>query len=491
MTGILPSDLVYDPFDGAIVEDAIPQNGLYEYDATSGALVSTIPLPSNAEPGPFAIDPVNNWAYVADPSQSQVIVANLSNGLFGLVNTRADASAVGYDPLADDILVANSANDNVTVIAASNHSVVGSVPVGGDPDSIGFDPVAGEMYVSNAGTDNITLLNATTLAAAGSVPVGTAPGPSFYDSITGSMLVVNRGSANLSVVNATTGASRPGTPFGAAPESVTFDAATDGIAVGDADLDTVATYNATTGALQARAQLNSSPFALATDPSGSRIFVIQQVPNLLTVLNGTNLAAEATSSLPYQPSEVLYLAATGDLAITSSDDSQVAILDPSNGATLGNLSVPDPAGLVEDPAVSTIFVGTGTPAVVAISETNVTATASLSLPSQPTSLSYDPVDGLLYFSMPGAGIEFASPSPLTFEGGFGSGNFEWLLTDPVSGVLFGASVNADLSTTVLAYLPTSSRASSRTTRSAGMPTASWASTRPPATSSFRTRSTER
>ncbi len=453
-TGILPADLQYDPFDGSIVEDATPQDGLYGYDATSGSLTTYIALPANLDLGQFAIDPANNWAYVAVPAQNEVIVANLSNGVFGVLATQADASAVGYDPLAGDILVANSANDNVTVITASDHTVVGSVAVGGGPDAIGFDPASAEMYVSNAATGNITLLNATSLAVVGSLPVGLGPGPLFYDGATDSMLVVDRGSANLSVINATTGALGPGTSLGAAPESVAIEAATNGIVVGDADLDTVSTYNASTGALEARVQLNASPFALSTDPSGDRVFVIEQVPNLLTVLNGTTLSVEASYPLPYQPSDVLYLVATGDLAIESVDDSQVAVLDPSDGTTLGNLSVPDPQGLAEDPSLSTIFVGDFTPSILAISETTVAVTGTLPLSNEAASISYDPVDGLLYISFAGAPTEYALPSTLVVEGSLtGVGDVTWARADPTSGVVFAVGANANLSVTVLTFAP--------------------------------------
>ena len=74
---------------------------------------------------------------------------------------------------ADEVLVANSSSDSVSVIDTSSNDVVGSpITVGDDPTAIVITPDGSKAYVSNEGSDTVSVIDLAAHTTIGSpIPV--------------------------------------------------------------------------------------------------------------------------------------------------------------------------------------------------------------------------------------------------------------------------------------------------------------------------------
>ena len=98
--------------------------------------------------------------------------------------------------------VANSGDNNITVIDTNNNTVVGSILVGDGPVGIAFDPVHNRMYVTNLeGTVSVINTNNNSVDPR-PIPVGNRPYEGIaFDPLHDRMYVTNLNSNTISVID--------------------------------------------------------------------------------------------------------------------------------------------------------------------------------------------------------------------------------------------------------------------------------------------------
>jgi len=98
-------------------------------------------IPVATEPRSVAVDPNNTFAYVASPATNQVTVIKITNanpasfvaavdttvGVNGKITTGAEPWDIVISPDGNRVFVANSGQDTITVINATNRSVIGNI----------------------------------------------------------------------------------------------------------------------------------------------------------------------------------------------------------------------------------------------------------------------------------------------------------------------------------------------------------------------------
>jgi len=154
------------------------------------------------------------------------------------------AAGIAFD--GNNIWVANSGSNNVTVLSASNGSLVGTYTVGVGPRAIAFDGsnmwAAGGAYVTELSSSGATV---------GTYTVGPSPFAIAFDG--SNMWVANNGSNNVTELSSS-GATIGTYPVGSSPVAIAFDGSNMWVA-------NFASNNVT--------KLNSSGTAIGTYPAGS------------------------------------------------------------------------------------------------------------------------------------------------------------------------------------------------------------------------------
>jgi YVTN family beta-propeller protein len=86
-----------------------------------------------------------------------------------------ESTNLQFDPnFPTQMLVVNSASDNVGILDTTTDEELATIPVGTTPEQNAFDTELPQAVVTNLGSDNVTLVNTETASTA-FVPVGDAP----------------------------------------------------------------------------------------------------------------------------------------------------------------------------------------------------------------------------------------------------------------------------------------------------------------------------
>ncbi len=454
--GSQPCAMAYDSASDTMYVGDLSASYVYSVDASTGAVLSSIPVPSYVNA--LTYDPVQGVVFATLGISTLAVINTTTNTvsktLSGVTN---NPHGVIYDPSNGFVYVANKANGSVTVINATTDVVVAWLSAGSSPDWFAYDETDQTVYltVPNSGIDQIRGTSLVTLPT-----TFTQPGPIVWDSLSNELYYAPYSSAPggeaLAVFNATSDQSTSVLNFwGNYPYSLAFDpwnhevyeysGGADQINVISTALD-VGTPRIINDGVPSFGTLSqnitglSTPYSLTYDADSNSMVVTDDGSNSLSVINpltGRLVMSPSVGSSPdgvayYAPFEELFTAnsgsssysitaaATGTLLQTGAtwSNPHPALYDPLNGnvyvADNYNVSVvsgntgfrsaviqdgsPDPNGEALDPNTGYLYISSclvsGTVSVInTLTQTLVT---SLSAGSCPSAVAFDPANGNIY-----------------------------------------------------------------------------------------------
>ena len=198
-----PQGVAFNPANGLAYVANQLSNNVSVIDA-NGQLVQLIALQPSLIPGfnsPVAVAVNSNSAsanygkvYVAGSVSNTVSVIDLSFNVTNTIVTGVRPIDLAFNPVNEQLYVANLFSDDVTVIDTTTENVSTTLAVGTDPLGVGINPSNGEIYVANSGDDTVSVFDAsdnlvTTIAAVGTTPVSVT-----YHPINDEMYAVATGS---------------------------------------------------------------------------------------------------------------------------------------------------------------------------------------------------------------------------------------------------------------------------------------------------------
>ncbi len=96
-----------------------------------------------------AYDPVNQELYVANEAGDNVTVLNATTGArVADLNFTSDPLTATYVPSENEVYVSLETSHELALVDPSNNSVVSTIDLAGDPEYTVYDPVNGELYLS-------------------------------------------------------------------------------------------------------------------------------------------------------------------------------------------------------------------------------------------------------------------------------------------------------------------------------------------------------
>jgi YVTN family beta-propeller protein len=337
-------------YDGAQNELFLSNGELYDsggsvsvLNDSRNVLTPTLPTPVGTNPAGIAFDPVNDEVFVANTGNNSVsVLSSLTNDVVATIGVGDDPFGVTYDPTDQEVWVVNSGSDNVSVIDPATNAVVGSVSITADASALGiaYDSATGFLYVTESGYDQIGLINAALQTFNGTVGSGAYAASVVYDSVDHLVYVANEGDNNVTVYAQTNDTNTrvvanitiPNEPYGLA-----YDAATDEVFVSEFDSDVVEAIQPSTESVIGNVTVGITPAMMAVDTAHSTLYVNDYQEGATTVVaiapvNSTPMQEFDASGLP--SGATWYVNVTGQ---------------PSNSATVNGvaghtLDVPLPPG---------------------------------------------------------------------------------------------------------------------------------------------------
>ena len=84
-----------------------------------------------------------------------------SNTVISTVDVGERPSALAFNPSNNNIYVANTNSNNVSVIESSSNTVISTVDVGDGPSALAFNPSNNNIYVTNPVSDDVSVIETT------------------------------------------------------------------------------------------------------------------------------------------------------------------------------------------------------------------------------------------------------------------------------------------------------------------------------------------
>lgn len=283
--------------------------------------------------------------------------------------------AIAYASSTEDLFVANSGSDNVTVVSASNDSTIGSVALAalgllptaeaydsgadfvyvsgywfgactgcGGPwiaaingstnriaavntsfegvdvpdyfDCLGYNPVSTDVYVCDT-VGKLLIMNGVTDTVIGSVQVGSSPSSVAVDEFNGDTYVTNGGSDNLTVIRSATNSVVASIAVGSEPDAAAYDPANGYVYVANNASDNVTVVDGATNVVIGSIPVGCSPDALAIDPEGGIVFVANGCSNNVTVINSTTDTSTGAISVGTYPDAIAFYPTNGRVFVAN------------------------------------------------------------------------------------------------------------------------------------------------------------------------------
>lgn len=187
------------------------KNGFVYVASSVANVISAIDLSLNVQavvsvgvrPVAVCFNPVNNNIYVANLVSDSLTVLDAETLLEvsgSPLLTGIGPIAVGVNPDNGEVYAANSVGNSISVYNSSNIFLTTIAGVGNRPVSVTYNPANQSMYVVATNSNQVVQINPITHLIAAIVPVGTQPYNSFFDNANNYLYVQNRQSQSMTVI---------------------------------------------------------------------------------------------------------------------------------------------------------------------------------------------------------------------------------------------------------------------------------------------------
>jgi YVTN family beta-propeller protein len=287
---IEPHHFLYDSSNGMLYVSEQAAGKVAVINVATNKIVTNITV--GVYPAGMALDPVNNYLYVANvgdnstTNASRIIsVINVTTGaVIGNITAGLKPWILAYDPVSNVIYATNADSDNVSIIACSSNHVVGSIPVGVQPYGITYDPANNLVYVDNDNSNNISVINTTDNKVVENIPVGQNPQVSSYDPFNGYVYIPNWNTNNVSVMNGSSNHILQSIPVGTYPQVATNDWS-NVVYVTNSGSDNVTYLNGSTNAVMWNVAVGVHPAGVVYVPVNGCVYVANLFSDSISIIH--------------------------------------------------------------------------------------------------------------------------------------------------------------------------------------------------------------
>ena len=264
---------------------------------------------------------------------------------------------VTYDNAKDEVFVANSGSNNVSVVSDSSNTVVTTVDVGTQPDGMAYDSGKGEVFVSNQGSNTVSVINDTTNIVVATVAVGSGPDGVAYDSSKGEIFVADGDSSAVSVMNDTTNTVIATVGIGMWPAGVVYDGSKGEIFVANTGSYNASVISDTSNSVVATIPVGSYPHGVAYDSGKGEVLVANYGSNNMSVINDTTNSVVASVPVGSNPDSVACDSVKGEVFVTNVASNTVSVINDQDRTVGATVSVgSSPFGIAYDTREGEVFV---------------------------------------------------------------------------------------------------------------------------------------
>ena len=289
-------------------------------------------IPVGAEPQAIGYAFGNNQLYVANSVDNTVSVINGSTGtVVKTIGVGVDPDAVAFSLLRGRIYVADAGDNNITLISTANNKVVpgaSAITVGGRPSALYYNLVNNYLYVANEDDGTVTLIQTTFTGntVVGDVAVGSQPVAMAFDPVNNALYVVNSGDDTVSVLDTKSNAVTATIPVGSNPQSVAYAGASNLVYVANADDNNVSVISPLTGKVVKDIAVGLDPQSLVYAPTNGVVYVANLVDNNVSLISATKNKVIKTVAVGNSPIAMAFDSQNSNVYVANIADNTVSVL---------------------------------------------------------------------------------------------------------------------------------------------------------------------
>ncbi len=339
------------------------EGNLIQYvNAKNLSLVATLNVGPVYVPYMSVWNPVNGLIYAigvgANNARVLYVISPGNHTLLAKVPLpQSNLNGLAVNPVTGYVYITAGPPNPLYVVFPPDNFVMGVFVGQLTPGGMVYDSVNNYIFVTLTTANSVAVIDASTMKIVKFINTGLLPqGISIVPS-NGMIYVANFRNFTLSAINPATLNTTAVIPVGKGPTSMAYNPFNGYLYVANYQSDTVSVVNVKTGQLVMNIQAGLGPNGIVFSPATKMVYVSNYVSKSIWVINASSNQVVDTINLNFNPTFL----------------------------TLGNDNV-------------TLIVG-GPNQLLLIKANNVSSQRAISLPANPTSVVYDPVNGLYYVSL--------------------------------------------------------------------------------------------
>ena len=300
----------------------------------------TIPV-HGIGPWGIAYNPVNNNLYVANSESSTVsVISGSSNSVVSSILVGRHPISIAYIPPSNKLYVTNALSNDVTVINGATNKVIKNIPVGGIPIGIAYNPSNNDAYVANGGNNSVSVIDTSIDSVIRTISLDTVlPPPSLfeplfvaYDSTNGGMYV--SGYPQVSVINSATNADvmdkrMPPPIADSVAYGLVYSPISNRIYVAVYGSDVVVRLNPETNQFEGSAiTVGDAPASIGRNPSNNNLYVTNSDSGSVSVINPTTNVVTGTIPAGLTPAGIAFNSNNNHIYVTNYGTNTVSVIHP-------------------------------------------------------------------------------------------------------------------------------------------------------------------
>ncbi|MCI4364084.1 MAG: YncE family protein [Thermoplasmata archaeon] len=300
--------------------------------ASHGAIARVLAsIAVGSAPEGIAVDAGNSEVYVANTASNNVsVIAAPSRQVVATVPVGPQPFGITYDAGKGEIFVATS--PNVSVISDATNRVVATVGISDGLRGAVYDPGTGEVYVASVGNNalnqaHVYVISDSTNTVVATIQItGSQLYDLAYDPATGRVLVANYYDSSLAVISDATHtvvgrvAPIPGV------RGVTYDSGTKEILTANWGAQNLTRVSGANDTIVGSVGLGSNPRGVAYDSRGGMVFVTNEGSNNVSIISDTSHGVVGTLSVGSNPRGIAYDLGRGELFVANQASNNVSVL---------------------------------------------------------------------------------------------------------------------------------------------------------------------
>lgn len=444
-----PLSLAYDGDNGNLYVVQHSANSLSVINATRNEVVATIVVPpayaSDAEGlDDIVYDSATQELFVTDYAGGSVRVYNATNDTNVANINSIDPTGIACNPSVHEVYVAE--DGYLQVISDRENKEIAHGHTGSYPEGVAFVGGEDEVFVANSGSNNVSVISTSSFRTVANISVGTYPLSVLYDPTEGLVFVANSGSNNMSVISEISNKVGSSIETGVDPAAMADDPGKGSIYVGLVD-SRMAVYSVSTLRQTALFWIGFSPVAIAYDSAMGELFVAS-INGVVSVISARTNTIVANIAVGESPDGLVYDAAKGEIFVANQGSDNLSVISDSTNRVSTSIPVAtEPSALAYDPQSGEIFVADfSTENVSVVSDLTNSVVATINVGGTPRTLTFDGATDEIFVGLADGMSVLSTLNDTVSQFDIPLGYSAY---DPAQGELFATSSTADTQVLVI------------------------------------------